>query len=298
MRPHPASGAKLRDLFEDGGAGDEEERKPRGELVDILAGCNRRLNIGDAVGEGECDLLDGGRPGLGHVVPGDGDGVPARDLVAAVGEDVSDEPDRLGRRIDVGTSGDVLLEHVVLDRAAQLVSRDALLLCHQLVEHEEDRSGCIDRHRGRYLIERDLVEQDAHIVDRVDGDAHLADLAVGERMIGVIAHLGRQIERNRQTRRAGSQQLPVALIALDGGAEPRVLAHCPRPTGVHRRVDTARVRELPGNTQFFLGLPAVERLRTVDRRKRQPRLRQPALRISHCSHAPESCCRANGSGRT
>ena len=67
-----------------------------------------------------------------------------------------------------------------------------------------------------------------HVVDRVDGHADLADLAVRDRVVGVVAHLGRQVERDRQARRAGREQLVVAGVGLGGGAEAGVLAHGPR----------------------------------------------------------------------
>ncbi len=39
-------------------------------------------------------------------------------------------------------------------------------------------------------------EQGAHVDQRVDGDPHLADLAPSHRVVGVVTHLGRQIERD------------------------------------------------------------------------------------------------------
>ena len=49
------------------------------------------------------------------------DGVPARHLLAAVGEDVADDAQRgLGGK-DVGAASDVLLEDVVLNGSGQLV---------------------------------------------------------------------------------------------------------------------------------------------------------------------------------
>ena len=87
-----------------------------------------------AVGEGEGDLLDRGRPGLANVVARDRDCVPVRQLLRAVGEHVRHEAHRGPRRVDVGAPRDVLLQDVVLNRAAQLVARDALLLGDELVE--------------------------------------------------------------------------------------------------------------------------------------------------------------------
>jgi hypothetical protein len=127
-RPQPPGGPELRDLLEQRRAGHEEEAQPRRERVDVEPGVERRLDVGDAVGEREGDLLHRRRPGLTHVVAGDRDGVEARQPVGAVGEGVGDDPQARRRRVDVGAAGDVLLEHVVLDRAAQLRRVDALLL--------------------------------------------------------------------------------------------------------------------------------------------------------------------------
>ena len=90
-RPDATRGAKLRHLFEQGRARHEEEREPGRELVDVLTGRNRGAHVFDAVSEGEPDLLRGRRAGLRHVIAGDRDGVPFRDLGPAIAEHVGDE---------------------------------------------------------------------------------------------------------------------------------------------------------------------------------------------------------------
>ena len=63
------------------------------------------------------------------------------------------------RRVDVVAARDVLLQHVVLDRAAELLGRDALLLGDRSYMQRAGCGGRVDRHRGRDLVERDLVEE-------------------------------------------------------------------------------------------------------------------------------------------
>ena len=139
---------------------------------------------------------------------------------------------------------------------------DALLLGDELVEQQQHRGGRVDRHRRGDLVQRDAVEQDPHVVDRVDRHADLADLAVRDRRVGVVAHLGGQVEGDRQARRAVRDQLVVAGVGLGGGAEAGVLAHRPRPAGVHRRVDAAgervraRLAQLLGRVPARPGRPA------------------------------------------
>ena len=62
--------------------GVEEEGELRGEVVDEQAGLEGGLDVGDAVGEGEGDFLDGGGAGLADVVAADGDGVPTGEFCA------------------------------------------------------------------------------------------------------------------------------------------------------------------------------------------------------------------------
>ena len=68
----------------------------------------------------------------------------------------------------------------------------------------------------------------------VDGHADLADLALGARVVGVVAHLGGQVEGARQPGLAGLEQELEALVGGLGGAEAGVLAHRPEPAAVHR----------------------------------------------------------------
>ena len=75
-----------------------------------------------------------------------------------------------------------------------------------------------------------------HVVDGVDRDAGLAHLALGARVIGVQAHLGRQIERHAEPRLPLLEQVTEARVGLVGGRHAGVLAHRPQPPAVHRRV--------------------------------------------------------------
>src|SRR5689334_24255624 len=55
---------------------------------------------------------------LAHVIAGQGDGIEARRLTRAPGDQVGRQPHRGPGRKDVGAAGDVLLQHVVLSGAA------------------------------------------------------------------------------------------------------------------------------------------------------------------------------------
>ena len=63
-----------------------------------------------------------------------------------------------------------------------------------------------------------------------------------KRVVGVVAHLGWQVEGDREASGSGSQQFPVAGIGFGGSAKAGVLTHGPRAGGVHRGMNSAGVR--------------------------------------------------------
>ena len=206
--------------------------------------------------EGEGDLLGRGRTGLPHVVARDRDRVPVGQVLRAVGEKVGDQTHRRLGRKDVRSPGRVLLEDVVLDCARDLLRRASLLLGHQLIKKQEHGGGRVDRHRRGNLLERDVLEQDLHVLERVDRHTHLADLAVGHGIVRVVADLGGQVEGDRQPGLALLQKKPVALVGFGRSAEPGVLAHRPQASAIHVLVDAARERERPWRR--FLGTPILD----------------------------------------
>ena len=131
----------------------EEEAQLRREVVERQSRCERRFDVGNAVREGEGDLLDGGRSCFTNVVPRYRDGIPVRDFLLAVRERIDDEAHRWTRWIDVGTAGDVFLQDVVLNGPADLYAANALFLGDQLVQEQQRRRGGVDGHRRRDLVE-------------------------------------------------------------------------------------------------------------------------------------------------
>ena len=72
---------------------------------------------------------------------------------------------------------------------------------------------------------------------RVDRNADLADLALGDRVVGVVAHLGWQVEGYREAGRATLEQVAVAGVRFLGAGVTGVLAHGPEPAAVPGRLD-------------------------------------------------------------
>ena len=76
------------------------------------------------------------------------------------------------------------------------------------------------------------------------------------RRVRVVAHLGRQVERDRQPGLALLEEVAEARVRLLGGGEARVLAHRPEAAAVHRRLDAAREGRLAGQAEVAVGVEA------------------------------------------
>ena len=176
-RPDPPGRAVLGDLLKKVDVRVEEEAQARREVVDVEPAGHQLLDVGQAVLEREGQLLRGRRAGLADVVAGDRDRVPARHLARAPLHHVAEQAHRRIDREAPLLLGDVLLEDVGLDRAAQARARHARLLGRHHVEGHHDRRRRVDGHRHRDLAEVDAAEQRLHVIERVDRHALAADLA-------------------------------------------------------------------------------------------------------------------------
>ena len=106
--------------------------------------------------------------------------------------------------------------------------------------------------------QRNLVEEHFHVGQRTDGHAAFADFALGQSVVGVIAHQRRQIERDRKPGLALREQIAEALVGVLGGAKAGELAHGPQAAAIHGGMNAARVGRLAGIAEVALRVPAGE----------------------------------------
>ena len=92
-------------------------------------------------------------------------------------------------------------------------------------------------------------------------------------MIGIIAAMGREIERDRKALLAGREIAPIERVGVLGRGEPGILAHGPRLRDVHGRVGAAQVGRDAGISVEEIEAGAV--IRTVDRLDRNAFGREP-----------------------
>ena len=117
---------------------------------------------------------------------------------------------------------------------------DVVLLGDGHVERQQPGRGGVDRHRRVHLAERDAVEQLVHVALVGDRDADLADLAARELVVGVVAGLGGEVERDREAGLALLEVLAVEGVRLLGGGVAGVGPHDPRPVAFWQGVVRSR----------------------------------------------------------
>ena len=108
--------------------GVEEKRQPRSKRIDFETRKPRCFDVGEAVGDGECQFLRRRGARFTNVITRDGNGVPLRHFRRAI-------PDHVGHNSHARTGGKdelflrlIFLEYVVLNRATKAGFRRAVLL--------------------------------------------------------------------------------------------------------------------------------------------------------------------------
>ncbi len=230
--PDAPEGAHLAHLLDEADARVDEEGDAGDDLalavLGDLAGREHRVEHGDRGGHRVRDLLDRSGPRLLQVVAADVDRVPFGDVVHRVGDHVGGQPQGGARREDVRPAREVLLDDVVLRRPLQLGDVRALLLRDHLVHRQQPHGGGVDGHGGVHLLQRDVLEQPSHVAEVSDGDPDPSDLAAGEDVVGVVAGLRREVERDREAGLALGEVASVELVGRLGRGVPGVRPHQPR----------------------------------------------------------------------
>ena len=258
--------AQLGDLLEEVDVGVEEEAQSGGERVDRQPCLEGQFDVGEAVGQGERQLFSGGGARFADVVAGDRDRVPTRHLRGGERDRVAHESHRLTWWEHELLLGLVLLQDVVLQRAAEPSAVHAGLLGLGDEHREDRRRRAVDRHRGGDAAEVDAGVEVLHVGERVDGDTAASDLAERHRIVGVESEQGRHVECGRQAVAARLDDLLEPPVGVLGGAEPGEHAHRPQPRAVHRRIRASGVRVHAGELAV---VGAVDRLERDTRHRRE-----------------------------
>ena len=91
----------------------------------------------------------------------------------------------------------------------------------------------------------------------------LASATFGASVVGVVPHLGREVEGARQAGLPRSEKEFESLIRRFGRAEAGVLTHRPQAAAVHRRMHTTGVWEFAGFSERVVVREVPEIVRAV-----------------------------------
>jgi hypothetical protein len=98
----------------------------------------------------------------------------------------------------------------------------------------------IHGHGDANFVQRNLVEQHLHVLDRIDRHAGLAHVAGHAGMVAVIAPVRGQVKGDRHALAAGGQRLAVESVGFFCCRKACVLADRPGAHSVHRGLRAAQ----------------------------------------------------------
>ena len=178
-----------------------------------------------------------------------------------------------------------------MNGARQLRLRNALLFRRHHKHGHHRQHSAIHGHGHGYAIQRDVVEEDLHILDGIDGDAGFPHVALHAGMIRVVTAMGREVESHRQAALSGFEIVAEKGIGFFGGGETRILTQRPRPARVHGGARPAHEgresRQLVAVFDVLEILGRVERLYVDTFRCRQHELIDvPSLQLLDCARRP------------
>ncbi len=249
-RPDPASCAVLADLFKKIEMGVKEKRETRRKVIDVEAGLDPRLDIGEAVSQRESKLLHCSGAGFPNMITADADSIPARHLARRKSKYIGDQPHRRLRGKDPRFLRGIFFKDIVLDSAAHPIEPDPPLQGAGKIEAPENGGGSVDRHRGGDLFKGDRLKKNLHIFQRINRHPAAPHLPSGAGVIGVIAHDRGHIEGHAQPRLPLLQQIAVTPVRIGGITETGKLSHRPEPAAVHIRLHTPGKGIFAGKTEI------------------------------------------------
>ena len=229
------------------GSDSPEEGQTRSESIDIHSGVYSGTQIFQTVGQGICQLDIGGSTCFLHVITGNRDRVELRHILGRIFEDIGDDLHREFRRVNIGITHHKFFQDIVLNGSGQLLQGSPLFQSGNNIESQDRKHGTVHGHRYGHLIQRDLIEQDLHVQDRVDSHTGFTDIPDHTRVVGVVSTVSSQVECHRQTFLSGSQIAAIESIRFFSGRESGILTDRPGTQRVHGRIRSTEIRRNSGN---------------------------------------------------
>ncbi len=244
--PDPPGGSVFGDLLKKIDMGVEKKGKAAGKIVHLETSFDAGLDIADPVCQRKSQLLHRRGAGLPNVVAADADGVPSGDLLGTILHGIHDQPDGGARGKHERLLGDELLEHVVLDRAPDLLPTDPLLFRYGDVHGQKNRRRGVDGHGGGHFVQGDSLKKDFHVLQRVNGHPALPHLAPGPGTVGVVSHERGVVKSHGEAGLPLGQEVFIPPVGVLRAPETGEHPHGPEPSPVHGGLNPAGVGKLTG----------------------------------------------------
>ena len=219
-----------------------EEGQAACEIIDFQTGFQSCFDVSDTISDGESDFLSSSGACFTDMVTGDGNGVPLRYILGAVFKNVGNQTHRRFNRENIGSAGCVFFQNIVLNGAAELIGRYALLFSNCDVHSQQYGCRCVDCHGCGNFAQINLVKKDFHIFQGIDCYAYLTDFADSHFVIRVIADLGRKVECAGQAGAAIFNQVTITFVGFFSGSKACIHTHSPETAAVHGRLYAAGIR--------------------------------------------------------
>src|SRR4029077_10426408 len=101
----------------------------------------------------------------------------------------------------------------------------------------------------------DSAEENFHVLERINRHAALSHLALTRRMVRVVTHQRRQIERHRKPAAAMLEQVFVALVGLLRRRKAGELPHREKLAAISGGVNATRIWRLAGIAKILFRPP-------------------------------------------
>ncbi len=154
------------------------------------------VDIGHCDLEGIGDLLSRGASRFPDMVATDAHGIRPGHHLCGVFDGITNETNGWPHGKDPVSPANHLLQDVILRGSAHSVQREPIRLRCSLVHGEDDAGNGVNGQTGADPVKGDLGKGYLEIPQGIHGHANPPHLSLGERIIGIQAQLGGEVEGN------------------------------------------------------------------------------------------------------
>ncbi len=223
-----------------------EERQTRCKSINVHSGIHSGTQIFQSVCQRISQFDVGGCTCFLHMVTGNRNRIELRHIFGRVFKNIGDNLHGKLRRINVRVTHHELFQNIILNGSGQLIQRSSLFQTGNNVECQNGQHSTIHSHGYGHFVQRNLIEQNLHIQNRIHSYTGFTYVTDYTRVVGVVTAVRCQVERYRQSFLSGSQVTAIESVGLFCRRESGVLANRPGTQRIHSRIRSAQIRRNTG----------------------------------------------------